>query len=68
LQLARGAVIEKYIFDANPGADVVIKSNAGGNLESGLYYARDATGLELEGLWESTPSGVKSFSLRRGIR
>ena len=59
LQLARGTVIEKYIFDANPGADVVIKSNSSGNLESGPYYARDAGGRELPDLWKSTSTGVK---------
>jgi len=42
LRLIEGTIIELWIFDENPGGDVVIKSNVKGNLGAKGYYAIDA--------------------------
>lgn len=47
LRLIEGAILEKYIFNADPQGELVIKSNWQGELKPSGYYAVDATGRSL---------------------
>ena len=49
LRLIEGTIIELWIFNKDPGGDVVIKSNVAGNLPARSYYAIDAQGTPVEG-------------------
>lgn len=42
LRLIEGMIQELYVFQADPGGDVVIKSNTAGDLSAAGYYAVDA--------------------------
>jgi len=47
LRLTEGAILEKYIFDADPQGGVVIRSNWRGELRPCGYYAIDASDKSL---------------------
>lgn len=49
LRLIEGTILELWIFNENPGGDVVIKSNVKGNLQAKGYYAIDAQRKPLVG-------------------
>jgi len=49
LRLIEGTIIELWIFDKNPGGDIVIKSHVGGDLPAKGYYAIDAAGKPIKG-------------------
>jgi len=47
LRLIEGTILELWVFNENPGGDVIIKSNVQGDLPAKGYYAKDAKGKPL---------------------